>query len=96
VRGCALRSNESVGGMTKEKASILVMKAAGEIRRAAELDRARSIELISVADYLESIVFEGEMTYEPIDEAESTSPSKPSDVSEIEKLVTPFRVKLKR
>jgi hypothetical protein len=82
--------------MTKEKAAILVMKAAGEIRRAAELDRSRAVELISVADYLESIVFEGEMTYEPIEDAEPRPKGKPSDVSEIEKLVTPFRVKLKR
>ncbi len=82
--------------MTKEKASILVMKAAGEIRRAAELDRARAVELISVADYLESIVFEGEMNYEPIEETAGPAQKKPSDVSEIEKMVTPFRVKLKR
>ena len=82
--------------MSEEKASILVMKAAGEVRRAAELDKKRAAELTSVADYLESMVFEDEMQYEPIDE-ESIGESRPSSqVNEIEKLVTPFKVRLTR
>ncbi|NKB43028.1 MAG: hypothetical protein GKS03_02000 [Alphaproteobacteria bacterium] len=47
--------------MSEEKASILMMKAAGEVRRAAELDKKRAIELTSVADYLESMIFEDEL-----------------------------------
>ena len=82
--------------MSKEKASILVMKAAGEVRRAAELDKKRSIELTSVADYLESMVFEEEMQYDPIDEETGAERRRPSQVSEIEKLVTPFKVRLTR
>lgn len=82
--------------MSEEKASILVMKAAGEVRRAAELDKNRSIELASVADYLESMVFEDEMKYEPIDEPAEVADQKSSQVSEIEKLVTPFKVRLTR
>ena len=82
--------------MSEEKASILVMKAAGEVRRAAELDKKRAIELTSVADYLESMVFEDEMQYEPIDDESDVSEKRPSQVSEIEKLVTPFKVRLTR
>lgn len=82
--------------MSEEKASILVMKAAGEVRRAAELDKNRAIELASVADYLESMVFEDEMQYEPLDDAPEGAEPKSSQVSEIEKLVTPFKVRLTR
>jgi hypothetical protein len=82
--------------MTQENASILVMKAAGDIRRAAALDPERAIELTSVADYLESIVFEGELVYEPIEDEPEQRRRKRSDVTEIEKLVTPFKVRLKR
>lgn len=82
--------------MSEEKASILVMKAAGEVRRAAELDKKKSAELTSVADYLESMVFEDEMQYEPIDEEGASEAKQPSQVSEIEKLVTPFKVRLTR
>lgn len=82
--------------MSEEKASILVMKAAGDVRRAAELDKKRAIELTSVADYLESMVFEDEMQYEPIDDESAVSEKRPSQVSEIEKLVTPFKVRLTR
>lgn len=80
--------------MSEEKASILVMKAAGEVRRAAELDKKRSIELNSVADYLESMIFEDELEKGSADS--DVTESKQSQVSEIEKLVTPFKVRLTR
>jgi hypothetical protein len=82
--------------MSEDKASILVMKAAGDVRRAAEIDKDRSIELTSVADYLESMIFEDEMQYEPIEEDADAKARQPSQVSEIEKLVTPFKVRLTR
>ncbi len=83
--------------MSEEKASILVMKAAAEVRRAAELDEKKSAELTSVADYLESMVFEDEMHYEPIEDgAAADNKKQSSQVSEIEKLVTPFNVRLTR
>ncbi|MEQ8509617.1 MAG: hypothetical protein RIF37_13025 [Rhodospirillaceae bacterium] len=81
--------------MSEEKASILVMKAAGEVRRAAELDKTRRVELTSVADYLESMIFEDELGDDPFIDEESTV-AKQSQVREIEKLVTPFKVRLTR
>ena len=48
---------------TENKAEILVMKAAGELRRAATMDKKRYAELSSVADYLESIIHETELGY---------------------------------
>ncbi|MBT4739750.1 MAG: hypothetical protein HOH20_15200 [Rhodospirillaceae bacterium] len=82
--------------MSEEKASILVMKAAGEVRRAAELDKNRAIELTSVADYLESMVFEDELDKGALESESKIADSKQSQVSEIEKLVTPFKVRLTR
>ncbi len=46
---------------SEKKAAILVMKAAGELRKAAAQDRRRYAELSSVADYLESIIHESEL-----------------------------------
>lgn len=82
--------------MSEEKASILVMKAAGQVRRAADLDKKRASELASVADYLESMIFEDELQKGVIDEAPPVSQERKSQVSEIEKLVTPFKVRLTR
>lgn len=82
--------------MSEEKASILVMKAAGEVRRASELDKKRAAELISVADYLESMIFEDELQKEVLDDELAATPGRQSQVSEIEKLVTPFKVRLTR
>ena len=82
--------------MSEEKASILVMKAAGEVRRASELDKKRAIELTSVADYLESMIFEDELDKGATLVDPETAESKQSQVSEIEKLVTPFKVRLTR
>jgi len=81
--------------MSEEKASILVMKAAGEIRRAAELNKTRAVELTSVADYLESMIFEDELGHDLFVDEKPAVP-KQSQVREIEKLVTPFKVRLTR
>lgn len=82
--------------MSEEKASILVMKAAGEVRRAADLDKKRATELTSVADYLESMIFEDELQKDAVEDEPDKVPGKQSQVSEIEKLVTPFKVRLTR
>ena len=75
---------------------ILVMRAAAEIRKAAELDKKRATELGGVADYLESIVHETELGYgeqlfpEPVEGA----PLSPED--EIRKMIKPFKLRLSR
>jgi hypothetical protein len=81
----------------KEKqAAVLVMQAAAEIRKAAGLDRKRKRELSSVADYLESIVYESELGYgEPL-YPEPAPPASSSATDEIRKMMKPFRVRLSR
>ncbi len=80
----------------EKKAAILVMKAAGELRKAAALDRKRYAELSSVADYLESIVHETELGYgDPLfPEVATSAPDSPAD--EIRKMIKPFKVRLTR
>ena len=54
-------------GESEKTAAIIVMKAAGELRKAAALDKKRYAELTSVADYIESIIHEAELGYgEPL------------------------------
>ena len=79
-----------------KKAEILVMKAAGELRKAASLDRKRYAELSGVADYLESIIHETELGYgDPIfPEAPVDSATLAGD--EIKRMIKPFKVRLSR
>ncbi len=81
---------------TEKKASILVMKAAGELRKAASVDKKRYAELSSVADYLESIIHESELGYgDPLfPEAPASDVSSPEE--EIKKMIKPFTVRLSR
>jgi hypothetical protein len=82
-------------GDKDKKASILVMKAATEIRRAAALDRKRQAELLSVADYLESIIHETELGYgDPLFPEAPAAALTPEE--EIKKMIKPFRVRLSR
>lgn len=80
-----------------EEAAVLIMKAAAEIRRAAALDTKRRTELASVADYLESIIYERELGYgEPLF-PEPEKPSTPlSAEEEVRRMIKPFRVRLSR
>jgi len=81
--------------MSEKEAEILVMKAAAEVRKAAALDKKRAAELKSVADYLESIIYESELGYgEPL--FPEAPPPKLSPVDEIQKMMKPFRVRLTR
>ena len=83
-----------MGGESKE-AAVLIMKAAAEVRRAAELDKKRSAELNGVADYLESIVYESELGYgEPLFPEDSPTESRKPD--EIKQMMKPFRIRLSR
>jgi hypothetical protein len=80
-----------------EAAAVLIMKAAADIRRAAALDAKRRAELTSVADYLESIIYERELGYgEPL----FPEPEKPraplSAEEEVRRMIKPFRVRLSR
>ncbi len=71
------------------------MKAAGELRKAAALDKKRTSELTSVADYLESIIHETELGYgDPLFPEAPAGTSSPED--EIKKMIKPFRVRLSR
>ena len=80
-----------------EEAAILIMKAAADVRRAAALDGKRRTELASVADYLESIIYERELGYgEPLF-PEPETPSAPlSPEEEVRRMIRPFRVRLSR
>jgi hypothetical protein len=81
--------------MAEGEAAILIMKAAGELRKAAAADKKRRAELESVADYLESIVYETELGYDkPLFADADPAPSTPED--EIRKMIKPFRVRLTR
>ena len=79
----------------EQKAGVLVMKAAAELRKAASLDKKRYAELSSVADYLESIIHESELGYgEPLYPEAPAQQSSHED--EIKKMMNPFRVCLSR
>jgi len=80
----------------EKKAAILVMKAAGELRKAAAMDKKRYAELSSVADYLESIIHEAELGYgDPLFPEPAASPP-PTAEDEIKRMIKPFKVRLSR
>lgn len=81
--------------MAENEAAILIMKAAGDLRKAAASDKKRSAELQSVADYLESIIYERELGYgQPLFPDPEPPPPAPED--EIKRMIKPFRVRLTR
>ena len=81
--------------MAENEAAILIMKAAGELRKAAAFDKKRRAELQSVADYLESIIYEAELGYgKPLFPEPEPAPPTPED--EIRRMMKPFRVRLTR
>ena len=72
------------------------MKAAGELRKAAALDKKRYAELSSVADYLESIIHEAELGYG--DPLFPEAPASPQTLAadEIKRMIKPFKERLSR
>jgi hypothetical protein len=79
----------------EKKAEILVMKAAGELRKAAALNKKRYAELSGVADYLESIIHETELGYgDPL--FPDAPAAKPGFDDDIKKMIKPFKVRLSR
>jgi hypothetical protein len=80
--------------MAENEVALLVMKAATDLRKAAALDRKRRAELQSLADYLESIIYEKELDPEtPLDAVETPAVSLED---EIKRMIKPFRVRLTR
>ena len=79
----------------EKKSAEIIMKAASDIRRAASMDQKRSIELVGVADYLESIVHEADLEYD-----EPLCPDAPEEGSaradDVKRMLKPFRVRLSR
>ena len=81
--------------MAEKEAAILIMKAAGDLRKAAASDKKRRAELRSVADYLESISYETELGYgKPLFPEPAAMPLAPDE--EIRRMMKPFRVRLTR
>ena len=81
---------------SEKKAAILVMKAAGELRKAASLDKKRYAELSSVADYLESIIHESELGYGDPLFPEAPVGAQTLAEDEIKRMIKPFKVRLSR
>ena len=71
------------------EADVLIIKAAQMVRKAAQLDSGRSNELVGVADYLESIPFEGEI------DPKIDLPDPP-ETQKLEGVPRPFKVRLTR
>jgi hypothetical protein len=82
--------------MADSEAAILIMKAAGDLRKAAASDKKRAAELKSVADYLESIIYERELGYGQPLFPDPEPPPPPSVEDEIRRMIKPFRVRLTR
>ncbi len=81
--------------MAEGEAAILIMKASADLRKAATIDKKRRAELESVADYLESIIYESELGYgQPL--YPDAEPPPPTAEDEIKKMIKPFRVRLTR
>ncbi len=79
----------------EKKSAELIIKAAGDVRRAASLDKKRTTELVGVADYLESIVYESELEYDkPLFPESQEKDSTQGD--DVKSMLKPFRVRLSR
>jgi hypothetical protein len=82
--------------MPGSKADILITRAANTLRKAAALDRKRRAELDSVADYLESIVYEVELRPAPTQREDGPSQDGVAAAREIKRMIRPFKVRLVR
>ncbi|MBM3515495.1 MAG: hypothetical protein FJX59_17540 [Alphaproteobacteria bacterium] len=81
--------------MTDRKAEVLITRAASTLRKAANADRKRRAELNSMAEYLESIIYERELGFDKpmFDDA---PPVAGDPTLEVKKLMKPFKVRLTR
>ena len=81
--------------MAENEIALLVMKAATDLRKAAALDKKRRAELESLADYLESIIYEKELGHDaPLYPEPEPAPMSIED--EIKQMIKPFTVRLTR
>jgi hypothetical protein len=88
-------------GMAEKKSDIMISRAANALRKAAALDRTRRAELSSVADYLETMVYEDELRplQQKGDDAPGQGGSSQDGISisvEAKRMMTPFKVRLVR
>ncbi|MCB2107254.1 MAG: hypothetical protein KDE14_06110 [Rhodobacteraceae bacterium] len=82
--------------MTDKKAEVLITRAAANIRKAAVADRKRRAELTSVAEYLESMVYEKELGYGKPMYEDNPAPVGAESAEDIKKMMKPFKVRLTR
>jgi hypothetical protein len=82
--------------MPDKKAEVLITRAAANIRKAAVADRKRRAELTSVAEYLESMIYERELGYDKPLFEENPAPVDGEPLDEIKRMMKPFKVRLTR
>jgi hypothetical protein len=87
--------------MTEKKSDIMISRAANSLRKAAALDRTRRAELSSIADYLETMVYEDELRpaspqVEDMSKQDGTTQDGVSLSREAKKMMKPFKVRLVR
>ncbi|MDX2222884.1 MAG: hypothetical protein SFV21_09060 [Rhodospirillaceae bacterium] len=82
--------------MTDKKAEVLITRAAANIRKAAVADRKRRAELTSVAEYLESMIYETELGYDKPLFEENPVAASGEPLDDIKRMMKPFKVRLTR
>jgi hypothetical protein len=82
--------------MAEKKSDIMISRAANALRKAAALDRTRRAELASIADYLESMVYEDELKTSPPKFEDRPAQDGASIDREAKKMMKPFKVRLVR
>ncbi|MBL8629572.1 MAG: hypothetical protein JNM81_08090 [Rhodospirillaceae bacterium] len=82
--------------MAEKRSDILVSRAANSLRKAAALDRARRAELSSIADYLESMVYQDELRIEAPLRDDMPKQDGVSVGREVKRMIKPFKVRLVR
>lgn len=82
--------------MSDKKAELLITRAASNLRKAAAADRKRRAELTSMAEYLESIIYEKELVGDRPMHDDSPPPVTGDPGEEIKRMMKPFKVRLTR
>lgn len=82
--------------MAEKRSDILVSRAANSLRKAAAVDRSRRAELSSIADYLESMVYQDELRTEAPMRDDMPKQDGVSVSREVKRMMKPFKVRLVR
>jgi hypothetical protein len=82
--------------MAEKRSDILVSRAANSLRKAAAVDRSRRAELSSIADYLESMVYQDELRTEAPMRDDMPKQDGVSVTREVKRMMKPFKVRLVR